>query len=415
MNRDVRGSQAAVDRRTFLKLTGAVGTGLWASALAPRAVQAAREVKVGILGPITHFTGQDIRRAADMAAEEINAAGGMAGRKVVLAYGDSEGKSEGAIRAIQKLVNSDRVEAIVGGFRSGAILAIMPYIARYRIPFIGTGAASPDLTRQVADNYGKFKYFFRVYPINAARQAMNLAAVCNDTLSEGMGWKRYAIDGENFKWAHDYAGTLQKELTQTYGLNLVYQTFHDPDTQDFTPIFTAAADKKAQVLLQIISNEAGFTIVKQWHDQKAPFALAGNNNPSYLSDFWEKTDGKAEYELSAYVRAPLSDKTLPFWDRFEQRYGATPFYTGMGAYDSMHVLKIAADNAGSLNADKLVKALEQTNYRGVIGHIVFDDRHDVRWGKAFVPYPYGQWLKGKKVAIWPKQFSLGAYQPPPWL
>jgi len=83
-------------------------------------------------GPLTDFTGRDIQRAAQIAAEEINAASGILGRQVQIFSGDSEGVPEKAIQAFQQLAVRDQVHAIVGGFRSGAVLAWCPNVARFR-------------------------------------------------------------------------------------------------------------------------------------------------------------------------------------------------------------------------------------------------------------------------------------------
>ncbi|HTU03181.1 MAG TPA: ABC transporter substrate-binding protein, partial [Candidatus Sulfotelmatobacter sp.] len=134
-------------RRDFLKAGGiAVTAAALPAAWVRRGGAATIEpVRIGILGPLTDFTGRDIQRAAQIAAEEINAGGGILGRPIQLFSGDSEGVPEKAIQAWQQLTARDQVHAIVGGFRSGAVLALVPHVARTRTPFIITGAASPDI------------------------------------------------------------------------------------------------------------------------------------------------------------------------------------------------------------------------------------------------------------------------------
>jgi len=405
-------------RREFLKTGGAAVAATALSGLWPgvrRGLAAAEPVRIGILGPLTDFTGRDIQRAAQIAADEINAAGGILGRPIQLFSGDSEGVPEKAIQAFQQLAVRDKVDVVVGGFRSGAVLALVPYVGRLKMPFIITGAASPDIMKPVGENYATYKYLFRAW-VNSERQALSLAFVCRDILRAQAGFTRFAIDAENLKWARDYADVLKVKLKE-YNLEVVYETSHDPAITDFTPIFKAAQAAKAQVLLEVISNQAGFVIVKQWRDQRVPLALAGNNNPSYLiSSFWKDTEGKCKYELSAYTKAPLSKKSIPFWDKFEQRYGDTPFYTGTGAYDSVYLVKVAAEAAKSLDRDALVAALEKVDYEGIIGRIRFDKEHEAITGPDAVPVSYGQWIGDKqKVAIWPEKFSHGKYQPPDWM
>jgi branched-chain amino acid transport system substrate-binding protein len=248
-----RDERTALGRRKFLV---GLGAGVAATALLPRRSWAAQEpVRIGAIGALTDFTGRDIRNAVQLAIDEINAAGGMGGRKVQLFAADDENVPEKAIQAFQQLTVRDRVHAVVGGFRSGAVLALLPHIARSKVPFIVTGAASPDICKPVEDSYATHKYIFRAW-VNSERQALSLAFVCRDILKGQAGFTRFAIAAENLKWARDYADVLKPKL-KDYGLQVVHEGYHDPAIKDFTPIFRSAVDAKAQALLQVISNEAG--------------------------------------------------------------------------------------------------------------------------------------------------------------
>src|SRR5512136_961522 len=123
--------RSGIRRREFLKVGGAVAAAAAVSGVLPRVrhgFAATEPVRIGILGPLTDFTGRDIQRAAQIAADEINGAGGILGRPIQLFSGDSEGVPEKAIQAFQQLVSRDQVQVIVGGFRSGAVLALVPYV-----------------------------------------------------------------------------------------------------------------------------------------------------------------------------------------------------------------------------------------------------------------------------------------------
>ena len=224
-----------------------------------------------------------------------------------------------------------------------------------------------------------------------------MAFVCRDILKAQAGFTRFAIDAENLKWARDYADILKVKLKE-YSLDLVYETSHDPATTDFTPIFKAAQAAKAQALLEIISNQAGFVIVKQWRDQRVPMALAGNDNPPYLvSSFWKDTEGKCKYELSAYTKAPLSSKSLPFWDKFEKRYGETPFYTGTGAYDSVYLVKAAAGSRPVPRPTPWWPRSKRSITRGSSGASGFDKEHEVIAGRTPCPFRTGSgWATSKR-------------------
>lgn len=407
---NLKATKTDPNRRRLLKGAAAGGMLAGTGLLGARTSAAADPVRLGVLAPLSHFTGTDVERAIRMAVDEVNEAGGIAGREVEIVVADSEGAPEKAIQAIQHLAVRSEVHAVIGGFRSGAVLATLPFIARFRLPFIVTGAASPDITLPVKEDYDAHKYVFRAW-IDAQKQAVGLGSVLNDVMKDQAGITRYAIDAEAYKWAADYSSVLKGEM-EKHGLELMYETSHDPSIKDFTPIFQNAIDAKAEALIMIISNEAGYIIDRQWASQKVPLALCGNNNASFqLSSFWQDTEGACEYELSAAVKAPLTDKSLPFWDRFEAKYGQMPFYTSVGSYDTVFILKEAIERAGSTDPDDMVAALEQTDYSGAVGRMQFDDRHEPR---NFI-LPYGQWRDGEKVPVWPQDSAEATYKLPPWL
>jgi len=114
---------------------------------------AANVWKIGVVGPFQQETGEWIKQAVELAAEEINADGGIAGRQIELIFQDSEAKAEKMITAVQKLCTRERVDFIVGGMSSGAVLGAMDRWARYKTIWLGTGAASINVTNNIGEDY----------------------------------------------------------------------------------------------------------------------------------------------------------------------------------------------------------------------------------------------------------------------
>ena len=168
-------------------------------------------VKMGILAPVQMPVGHGIMNAAKLAAEEINAAGGIHGKKIELVFGDTESKPEKGVTAMKKLVLEDKVDVLIGEYNSGVALAIQPFLAGYKIVFVSTGVASPDLTNNVKKDYAKNKYYFRDM-INADRQSKWAFKFLKEFVNGTMGYKRFAILAENAKWTEDYAPNLKKDL-----------------------------------------------------------------------------------------------------------------------------------------------------------------------------------------------------------
>ena len=166
-------------------------------------------VKMGVLAPVQMPVGHGIMNAAKLAAEEINASGGILGKKIELVFGDTESKPEKGVTAMKKLVLEDKVDVLVGEYSSGVALAIQPFLAGYKIVFLSTGVASPDLTHNVKKDYAKNKYYFRDM-VNADRQTQWAFKFLKEFVNGTLGYKKFAILAENAKWTEDYAPNLKK-------------------------------------------------------------------------------------------------------------------------------------------------------------------------------------------------------------
>jgi branched-chain amino acid transport system substrate-binding protein len=116
------------------------------------------------------------------------------------------------------------------------------------------------------------------------------------------------------------------------------------------------------------------------------------------------------------VRAPLTKKTVPFFDEFKKNSANYPVYTAFFAYDSVYIYADAVKRAGSFDTDKVIKELEKTKHEGVGGEITFDDMHDVQTGKGKMNLIFAQWQdKGERAVIYPKELRTGNFILPPWM
>ena len=134
---------------------------------------AAETIKIGVIGPMKFVQGKGHWNGATMAAEEINAKGGVqVGKKkmkIELVKADSNEflNVTDATNAMERLMTQDKVDFVVGGFRTEAVLAMQDIAMDYKKIFIGCGAAHPELCDRVAKDYNRYKYFFRGTPFNS--------------------------------------------------------------------------------------------------------------------------------------------------------------------------------------------------------------------------------------------------------
>jgi len=138
------------------------------SLLAVLTVFSASTWKIGVIATLQQENGVWVKNAVDMAAKEINAAGGILGKKIELVYQDDENSAEKMKSGIMKLVTRDRIDFLIGGVGTGPVLASMDEMAMRKIIWLGTGAASPDIINFIRKDYNKYKYYFRVGTLDSS-------------------------------------------------------------------------------------------------------------------------------------------------------------------------------------------------------------------------------------------------------
>lgn len=374
-------------------------------------------IKMGVSAALQKEAGIGIKNAAEMAAEEINAKGGILGNKVELSFADDDGIAEKGVTAIKKLLFTDKADFISGGWMSGVGLAQAPHIFDAKKLWLSVGPATPKLNSMVDENYEKAKYFFRVGCVNSDLFAYDMAILAEDFFKKELKVTKVALLPESSVWAREMSTYLEKELPKR-GLKIVYLDVFDPKRTDFSPQFAQIRAKGAEIMLTVQALSPGVPITNQWADTKLPVHQAGYSLNSQVTDFWDKTGGKCNYEATQMINganAPITPLTVPFYDKYVKTYKISPTYTAFGEYDALYLLKAAAEQAKSLDTEVLIKTLEKMRFVGTAGVILFEKNHDLKYGKDGKQPTWIQWQNGKQVVIFPKEYAVGKYISPPWL
>jgi branched-chain amino acid transport system substrate-binding protein len=141
------------------------------------------------------------------------------------------------------------------------------------------------------------------------------------------------------------------------------------------------------------------------------------------SSFWNDTNGATEGVLYQAVSGPdvaVTPKTLPFVNAFKAKFGNFPSYAGYTSYDEVYYLADAFKRAGSADSDKLVAALEATDYVGTIGRIQFKGKdtpnpHALKVGPDTITGLMLQWQDGKQTNLWPANVANGKLRFPKFI
>jgi branched-chain amino acid transport system substrate-binding protein len=377
-------------------------------------------LKVGAPGPLQLPVGQGILYGLQLAAGEINAAGGILGRKLTVVPEDEAENPEVGIAAIRKLIESDKVDALIGGQTSGVTLAQLPHISRAKVIYLGVGAASPLITEQVRKDYPNYKYIFRVSPVNSTYLGYALADFVDEFAKAELKATKIAIIGENLVWVQGVLPAMERRLAEKPGMQAVYKELFDVRTTDFSPIFAKVRAAGAQFIVPIMSHASSDVVVKAYASLKVPIPWGGIDVKGQEADACEKLGGASVGEVVLFGSPPLkvavTPKTIPFLEKYSDRFKRAPVYTSFGAYDALYIYKAAVEKARAFDAEKVIPFLEKTDYVGASAHVVFDETHDLRYGPGYAVETMVQWQDGcKRALIWPKGLATGKYVPLAWM
>ena len=397
-------------------------------------------VKIGVIGPMTFIQGEQHWYGAVMARDEINQAGGIkvgdVVRPIELVKADSNEMLSvpDAAAAMERAIMVDNVDFLVGGFRTEGVFAMQDIAADNEKIFMGCGASHPELCMKVAQDYDRYKYWFRVTPINAnylGQVNFLLFGTVAFIVKQGLGIEKpkVAVMMEKAVAAEPLVQAAHA-LAPKLGVEIVGDWRPSPTATDVTAELSAIKASGASIILTYFSGPVGIPYAKRWGELEIPAASVGINVEAQKKGFWEATEGKGNYELTMnmYARVKQTDKSIPFYDEFVDGTGEFPTYNA-GTYDAIYILKDAIERAGTLDSNALVPELEKTDYLGAAGRIVFMGEgtptpHDVTWGPEYVTGLGTQWQDGELKCVWP---SLGgawegityegtvAYKLPPWV
>jgi len=203
-------------------------------------------IKIGVIAEAQSVAGSSIPQAAELAAEEINAKGGVDGRKVEIVSYDNHSSAAESVRAFQRAVSQDHVNAVIASYVSEVVLALEPWAARLKTVMVTPGAASDVITANIAKNYDSMKYTFHGYLTSGALSGL-VCAAGKDILVDGLKMKTAVIMSEDAAWTTPLDAGYEKCLPKI-GLKILDHIRFSPDTTDFTPIFNKIEAKKPDVM-----------------------------------------------------------------------------------------------------------------------------------------------------------------------
>ena len=294
----------------------------------------ADSIKIGVIGPMQFVQGKGHWNGAVMAAEEVNARGGVSvGDKkmnIELVKADSNEflNITDATNAMELLCSREKVDFIVGGFRSEAVLAMQDIAMDYKKIFIGCGAAHPQLCTRVAEDYDRYKYFFRGTPFNSSylvKTCFIQMAYIGGILKKELEIEKVkvAVVAEKAIWVDPMIKAAEGFIPKM-GMEVAGVWRPSPVATDVTAELSAIQRSGAQLILTIFSSSVGIPFARQVGELKIPAAVVGINVEAQKDSFWQATQGKGNYVTTINTYCPgveYNELTAPFMDSYTKLFG----------------------------------------------------------------------------------------------
>jgi branched-chain amino acid transport system substrate-binding protein len=361
---------------------------------------AANSIKIGVMLPLSGRLGtfgHIQQKAMLMAVEEVNAGGGINGKKIKLIEADTQGNPDVARRAIDKLINRDRVLAIGGGFSSTVTWAAISIAQTNKIPFLVNSAAADKISEQ------NWEYIFRLnQPVGERLDAVaaflstagtdirTVAIVHATSLKQGADARRF------FKMAGEK------------GLKTIIREGFEAGIDDFKPLLKRVKAKNPDLIYAVANNaKSAALLVHQSRELKLnPKLFVGGGNGFVQPDFATHAGQASDHIVCTAIWTPVAPHrgTAAFNKKFIARYKIPPEHHGAEAYAGITVIADALKRAKAPTPEKIRAALAKTDLMTVLGPVKFI-AYNNKSQQNKLPALLVQWLNGQHQIVWPPKMA----------
>lgn len=348
------------------KILGVLSAVILALTLASCSKAESNSVKIGGIFPLSGQVavyGVECKNGVDLAIEEINAAGGINGKPVVLVSEDDEGNPDKTVNAFKKLSTKDGVKIVIGSLTSGCTQAITTLSQASKVVQIAPAATAPAIT-----DAGDF--IFRACFIDPFQ-----GTVGGKFAAETLGKKRAAI---LYDIGNDYSVGLADNFKIAFekaGGSIVSEESYATNDKDFNAQLTKIKNANPDVVYLPDYYGTVALIAKQLRAQ-------GINVPMVGADGWDGLTSNAGDEVLGgyYSNHYAVDSTEPavkkFVESFRAKYNKDPNSFAALGYDCVYLIRDAIVAAGAEDSIAVRDALAKTDGDYVTGHLTFDEKHN---------------------------------------
>lgn len=362
-----------MQRQAFWAFCAATALAAAGAAPLPAAAQS-DVVKIGIVSPNTGAAaryGAFAWRGAQLARDEINAAGGILGKKIQLFQGDSQCIPTEGVSAVQRMVAQDKVSFVIGDVCSSVTIAMQPIVEAAGVLLINAASSNPDITYKAG--VGGYKWSFRNYPTDEVR-----ASVVLKYAAQQKGVKKFAVLSVDSDYGRGAVNLTKKYLSE-FGVEIVSEDYHKDKEVDFRPVLANIRRSGAQAIIMYSLADSTPIVARQMVEAglAGKVILVGSaefNNPEAIKAAPKALEGAVE--AAAYVPEWDNAKNKEFVANYRKAYGGeTPNVHAYAYWETLRLIAEAAKQANSDKQDDVRRILSTITYEGVMGKVNFDDHN----------------------------------------
>ncbi|MHB8991893.1 MAG: ABC transporter substrate-binding protein, partial [Chloroflexota bacterium] len=325
------------------------------------------EIKIGWTPPVTGASAAEGAlqiKAIKLAEKQINAAGGVNGKKITLMQEDNQSSNPGALAALQKSVEQNKVTAVMGVVKSTQVLAMSDAVKGYGIPFI-MGGTNATLTKQGNP------WLFRVRPDDSIAAAAMVKYIKEDMKLAKVG---ILHDSDAFGTG---GADLVEQGSKASGLTVVKREKYTTKDKDFTAQLLSLKNAGAEVMVVYGTNPEDVAVIQRQYVQLGkPFKYVGSPS-SQMKDCLNLSKENSEGLIAIADFVPgASDVSKKYGADYKKEYNEEFDPTSAWTYDGLNILANAIKTAGEDKAKIKDAILATKDYKGVLGPFSFTANGD---------------------------------------
>jgi len=349
--------------------------------------------------------GRNQHEGYKLCEKDLNAKGGLLGRKIEFVVYDDQSTPATAVRLYEKLITEDKVEGVMGPYSSPVTEASVNVTEKYKKVMVAPLAATTSIFKRPPDK--KRHYVFMV--ISPAE--VYLEGLIDTAAKRGL--KTVAVVNEDTLFSKA-AASGAVELAKKRGMQVIFQEAYPKGNADFSALLTKVKSLNPDVIAAATYFDDAVALTRQMREldvnPKAYGVTVGGDLPEFYDTL--KTSADFIYGATQWEHVLPYPGNTEFFEAYRKEFGHEPSYHSAAGYAGCLIYTEAVKRAGSLDADRVREQLFKLEMRTVFGEYKVD-QDGFQVAHKMVTF---QWQEGKKVVVWPDELAQGKprFPTPPW-